>query len=258
MYGAGKLLLKDTVLEMKANRRYGVVGHNGRGSPVAFRWIFKQGRTRGGTDQLQRAERKIRVTLSWFGLDSPNSLLLSFILQAWRCAQNISDFRLDRRRTSSDSSYGPKMSSRKAVFWKRIQESTWLQICTIWTSILFKISEILWFQLPIFLPPRNLTPVCSIFFWGGNHNTNRWKHISGPIILGEPANQFFGLHIQHTLRCGEDDPDEGQKQIWGVKKSTQENGADGPWTCHNGWHDITCPFSLRWRLREDSFDWWVK
>ena len=29
MYGAGKLLLKDTVLEMKANRRYGVVGHNG-------------------------------------------------------------------------------------------------------------------------------------------------------------------------------------------------------------------------------------
>ena len=36
MYGAGKLLLKDTVLEMKANRRYGVVGHNGRGGPVAF------------------------------------------------------------------------------------------------------------------------------------------------------------------------------------------------------------------------------
>lgn len=40
--------------------------------------------------------------------------------------------------------------------------------------------------------------------------------------MGEPANQFFGLHIQHTLRCGEDDPDEGQKQKWGVKNSTQK------------------------------------
>lgn len=36
MYGAGKLLLKDTMLEMKANRRYGVVGHNG--SSAAEEW----------------------------------------------------------------------------------------------------------------------------------------------------------------------------------------------------------------------------
>ena len=124
-----------------------------------------QGRTRGGTNELQRAEWKIRVTLSWFGLDSPNSLLLSFILQAWRCVQNVSDFRLDRRRTSSDSSYGPKMSSRKAVFWKRIQESTWLQIGTIWTSILFKISKILWFQLLIFLASKEFDS--SVYFFMG-------------------------------------------------------------------------------------------
>ena len=40
MYGAGKLLLKDTVLEMKANRRYGVVGHNGPGNPEGLRVLF--------------------------------------------------------------------------------------------------------------------------------------------------------------------------------------------------------------------------
>merc|ERR1719199_1726812 len=31
MYGGGKLLLKDTVLEMKKNCRYGVIGENGAG-----------------------------------------------------------------------------------------------------------------------------------------------------------------------------------------------------------------------------------
>eukprot|EP00913_Durusdinium_trenchii_P027077 g25412.t1 len=37
MYGAGKLLLKDTMLEMKANRRYGVVGHNGAGKTTLMK-----------------------------------------------------------------------------------------------------------------------------------------------------------------------------------------------------------------------------
>ncbi|CAK9019299.1 Elongation factor 3B (EF-3B) (Homolog of EF-3) (Translation elongation factor 3B) [Durusdinium trenchii] len=39
MYGAGKLLLKDTMLEMKANRRYGVVGHNGAGKTTLMKEI---------------------------------------------------------------------------------------------------------------------------------------------------------------------------------------------------------------------------
>ena len=39
MYGAGKLLLKDTLLEMKANRRYGVVGHNGAGKTTLMKEI---------------------------------------------------------------------------------------------------------------------------------------------------------------------------------------------------------------------------
>lgn len=39
MYGAGHLLLKDTLLELKANRRYGVVGHNGAGKTTLMKEI---------------------------------------------------------------------------------------------------------------------------------------------------------------------------------------------------------------------------
>jgi len=39
MYGAGKLLLKDTLLEMRANRRYGIVGHNGAGKTTLMKEI---------------------------------------------------------------------------------------------------------------------------------------------------------------------------------------------------------------------------
>merc|ERR1711959_689109 len=39
MYGGGKLLLKDTVLEMKQNCRYGVVGQNGAGKTTLMREI---------------------------------------------------------------------------------------------------------------------------------------------------------------------------------------------------------------------------
>eukprot|EP00933_Yihiella_yeosuensis_P030366 TRINITY_DN2400_c1_g1_i1.p1 TRINITY_DN2400_c1_g1~~TRINITY_DN2400_c1_g1_i1.p1 ORF type:complete len:1380 (-),score=484.60 TRINITY_DN2400_c1_g1_i1:425-4564(-) len=39
MYGAGKLLLRDTVLEMKKNRRYGIVGHNGAGKTTLMKEI---------------------------------------------------------------------------------------------------------------------------------------------------------------------------------------------------------------------------
>jgi len=39
MYGGGKLLLKDTVLEMKKNCRYGVVGENGAGKTTLMKEI---------------------------------------------------------------------------------------------------------------------------------------------------------------------------------------------------------------------------
>mmetsp|Transcript_45336 Transcript_45336/g.98572 ORF Transcript_45336/g.98572 Transcript_45336/m.98572 type:complete len:1420 (+) Transcript_45336:85-4344(+) len=39
MYGAGHLLLKDTVLEMKKNQRYGVVGQNGAGKTTLMKEI---------------------------------------------------------------------------------------------------------------------------------------------------------------------------------------------------------------------------
>jgi len=39
MYGGGKLLLKDTVLEMKQNCRYGVVGQNGAGKTTLMKEI---------------------------------------------------------------------------------------------------------------------------------------------------------------------------------------------------------------------------
>merc|ERR1711937_944962 len=39
MYGGGKLLLKDTVLEMKKNCRYGVVGANGAGKTTLMKEI---------------------------------------------------------------------------------------------------------------------------------------------------------------------------------------------------------------------------
>merc|ERR1719199_2240346 len=39
MYGGGKLLLKDTVLEMKRNCRYGVVGQNGAGKTTLMKEI---------------------------------------------------------------------------------------------------------------------------------------------------------------------------------------------------------------------------
>merc|ERR1719199_1076786 len=39
MYGGGKLLLKDTVLEMKQNCRYGVVGANGAGKTTLMKEI---------------------------------------------------------------------------------------------------------------------------------------------------------------------------------------------------------------------------
>jgi len=46
MYGAGHLLLKDTTLELKANRRYGVVGHNGAGKTTLMKEIVN-GRIEG-------------------------------------------------------------------------------------------------------------------------------------------------------------------------------------------------------------------
>merc|ERR1719253_2285580 len=39
MYGAGHLLLRDTTLDMKKNRRYGVVGHNGAGKTTLMKEI---------------------------------------------------------------------------------------------------------------------------------------------------------------------------------------------------------------------------
>merc|ERR1719326_1972820 len=39
MYGGGKLLLKDTVLEMKKNCCYGVVGQNGAGKTTLMKEI---------------------------------------------------------------------------------------------------------------------------------------------------------------------------------------------------------------------------
>merc|ERR1719472_333490 len=39
MYGTGKLLLKDTLLEMKKNCRYGVVGQNGAGKTTLMKEI---------------------------------------------------------------------------------------------------------------------------------------------------------------------------------------------------------------------------
>merc|ERR1740130_2595090 len=39
MYGGGKLLLKDTILEMKKNCRYGVVGANGAGKTTLMKEI---------------------------------------------------------------------------------------------------------------------------------------------------------------------------------------------------------------------------
>merc|ERR1719401_1502010 len=39
MYGGGKLLLKDTVLEMKKNCRYGIVGQNGAGKTTLMKEI---------------------------------------------------------------------------------------------------------------------------------------------------------------------------------------------------------------------------
>merc|ERR1719199_582776 len=39
MYGGGKLLLKDTVLEMKKNCRYGVIGENGAGKTTLMKEI---------------------------------------------------------------------------------------------------------------------------------------------------------------------------------------------------------------------------
>lgn len=39
MYGAGHLLLKDSLLEMKKNHRYGVVGHNGAGKTTLMKEI---------------------------------------------------------------------------------------------------------------------------------------------------------------------------------------------------------------------------
>ena len=40
MNGAGHPPLKDTVLELKANRRYGVVGHNGAGNTTLMEEII--------------------------------------------------------------------------------------------------------------------------------------------------------------------------------------------------------------------------
>merc|ERR1712137_466776 len=39
MYGGGKLLLKDTVLDMKKNCRYGIVGQNGAGKTTLMKEI---------------------------------------------------------------------------------------------------------------------------------------------------------------------------------------------------------------------------
>lgn len=145
------------------------------------------------------------------------------------------------------------MPSRKAVFWKGIQEFTWLQICTIWTSILFKISKILWFQLLIFLPPRNLTPVY-IFFWGGNHNTNRWKHISGPSFWENPPISFSASTSSTPWGAGKTTLMKDKNRYGGKMVLLDlELAIKDDMILH-----ITCPFSLRWRLQEDSFDWWVK
>ncbi|CAE7202660.1 HEF3 [Symbiodinium sp. CCMP2592] len=69
MYGAGKLLLKDTLLELKANRRYGVVGHNGAGKTTLMKEIV-HGRIVGMPTHL----RCVHVDDSKLGEMSKSSL----------------------------------------------------------------------------------------------------------------------------------------------------------------------------------------
>eukprot|EP00931_Biecheleriopsis_adriatica_P009247 TRINITY_DN11032_c0_g1_i1.p1 TRINITY_DN11032_c0_g1~~TRINITY_DN11032_c0_g1_i1.p1 ORF type:complete len:1392 (+),score=339.87 TRINITY_DN11032_c0_g1_i1:522-4178(+) len=52
MYGGGHLLLKDTLLELKKNHRYGVVGHNGCGKTTLMREL-QAGRVAGMPDNIR-------------------------------------------------------------------------------------------------------------------------------------------------------------------------------------------------------------
>lgn len=52
MYGGGHLLLKDTVLELRRNRRYGVIGHNGCGKTTLMKEL-QAGRVAGMPKDLR-------------------------------------------------------------------------------------------------------------------------------------------------------------------------------------------------------------
>eukprot|EP00435_Cladocopium_sp_Y103_P046087 s681_g13.t1 len=86
MYGAGKLLLKDTVLEMKANRRYGVVGHNGAGKTTLMKEIVA-GRIVGMPTHL----RCVHVDDSKLGEMSKSSLNALEYVQKKALEQGVTD-----------------------------------------------------------------------------------------------------------------------------------------------------------------------
>merc|ERR1719271_2079437 len=69
MYGGGKLLLKDTVLEMKKDCRYGVVGQNGAGKTTLMKEIVNH-RIVGMPEHL----KCVHVDDSKLGLMSKSSL----------------------------------------------------------------------------------------------------------------------------------------------------------------------------------------
>ncbi|CAE8588612.1 unnamed protein product [Polarella glacialis] len=52
MYGGGHLLLKDTLLELRKNRRYGVVGHNGCGKTTLMKEL-QAGRVAGMPENIK-------------------------------------------------------------------------------------------------------------------------------------------------------------------------------------------------------------
>jgi len=93
MYGAGKLLLKDTVLEMKANRRYGVVGHNGAGKTTLMKEIVA-GRIVGMPTHL----RCVHVDDSKLGEMSKSSLNALEYVQKKALEQGVTDASADNLR----------------------------------------------------------------------------------------------------------------------------------------------------------------
>jgi len=97
MYGGGKLLLKDTVLEMKQNCRYGVVGANGAGKTTLMREIADH-RIVGMPQDL----KCVHVDDSKLGLMSKSSL--SVIEYCMKMAKDIGvDIALDSARETLTS-----------------------------------------------------------------------------------------------------------------------------------------------------------